>query len=258
MAYALNLPSALAARGLKVETVPGWETRSAGTFNPKGAVCHWTAGPRGTTKRASLGICINGRPDLPGPLCNVYLDRNGVAVVVAAGRANHAGAGNWRGLAGNSALFGTEAEAADAADFTPAQRDAYPRVCAAYCDIGKFGADMVCGHYEYATPAGRKTDPRGYTMDDMRRRVAALLANPTIPALAQEDDLTPEQAKQLAAIHEKTVAQRLPLAGRPGGDTDDPYGHVLSADAAARQALAKVTALEKTVNAIAAALKVKA
>jgi hypothetical protein len=77
MAYALNLPSALKARGLRVETVPGWETRSAGTFNPKGAVCHWTAGPRGTTKRASLGICINGRPDLPGPLCNVYLDRAG-------------------------------------------------------------------------------------------------------------------------------------------------------------------------------------
>jgi N-acetyl-anhydromuramyl-L-alanine amidase AmpD len=168
-------------------------------------------------------------------------------VVVAAGRANHAGAGNWKGLTGNSALFGTEAEAADAADFTPAQRDAYPRVNAAYCDVGKFGADMVCGHYEYAAPPGRKTDPRGYTMDDMRRRVAALLANPTIPALAQEDDLTPEQAKQLAAIHEKTVAQRLPLAGRPGADTDDPYGHVLSADAAARQALAEVRALAKTV-----------
>jgi hypothetical protein len=170
----------------------------------------------------------------------VYLDRAGVAVVVAAGRANHAGAGNWRGLVGNSALFGTEAEAADAADFTPAQRDAYPRVNAAYCDIGKFGPDMVCGHY------------------DMRRRVAALLANPTISALTQEDDLTPEQAKQLAAIHEKTVAQRLPLTGRPGPELDDPYGHGLNADAAARQALAKVTALEKTVNAIAAALKVKA
>lgn len=257
MAYALNLPAALKARGLKVETVPGWETRSAGSFNPKGAVCHWTAGPAGTKGRPSLGICVNGRADLPGPLCNVYLDRNGVAVVVAAGRANHAGAGSWRGVTGNSAFFGTEAEARSAADFTPAQREAYPRVCAAYCDIGRFGADMVCGHYEYATPKGRKTDPQGYTMDDMRRQVAALLANPTIQGLAQEDDLTPEQARQLAEIHTKTVAQRLPLSGRPGADTDDPYGHVLSADAAARQALARITALEKSVAQILAAVKPK-
>jgi hypothetical protein len=92
---------------------------------------------------------------------------------------------------------------------------------------------------------------------DCARVLAKWRGAPTISALKAEEDMTPEQAKQLAAIHEKTVAQRLPLAGRPGPDTDDPYGHVLSADAAARQALAKVTALEKTVNAIAAALKVK-
>jgi hypothetical protein len=92
---------------------------------------------------------------------------------------------------------------------------------------------------------------------DCARVLAKWRGAPTISALKAEEDMTPEQAKQLAAIHEKTVAQRLPLAGRPGADTDDPYGHLLSSDAAARQALAKVTALEKTVNAIAAALKVK-
>jgi hypothetical protein len=83
---------------------------------------------------------------------------------------------------------------------------------------------------------------------DCARVLAKWRGASTISALrAQEDDLTPEQATQLAAIHQKTVAQKLPLAGRPGADTDDPYGHVLSADAAARQALAEVRALAKTV-----------
>jgi hypothetical protein len=177
MAYALGLPAALACWGLQVEVVPGWETRSAGSFNPVGALCHWTAGPRGSTSRPSLSIVTNGRPDLPGPLCNVYLARNGVAIVVAAGRANHGGAGVWHGATGNSAFFGTEAEAADNSDFTAAQRWAYPRVNAAYMDLGVTGVGMIAGHSEYATPPGRKQDINGYTMDDMRLQVAALRAS---------------------------------------------------------------------------------
>jgi len=191
----LGLPAALAARGLTVELVPGWETRSAGSFNPRGAVCHWTAGPKGTLKRPSLSICTHGRADLPGPLCNVYLDRRGIAVVVAAGRANHAGAGSWGKATGNSSFFGTECEAAGPDDFTKEQRYAYPRVNAAFCDLGGFGPDMVCGHSEYATPRGRKSDINGYTMTDMRAQVAAVLAgkpatltDPTPDVKKDEDD----------------------------------------------------------------------
>jgi len=195
MAAQLGLPAALAARGLKVETVPGWEKRSAGSFNPKGAVCHWTAGPKGTLKRPSLAICTNGRSDLPGPLCNVYLSRDGVAVVVAAGRANHAGAGSWHGVTGNSSFFGTECEAAGPDDFTPAQRAAYPRVNAAFCDLGGFGADMVCGHSEYATPRGRKSDINGYTMTDMRADVASVLAGQSPTSPLQEDDMYDNAAR---------------------------------------------------------------
>lgn len=175
MPFQTGLPAALRARGLTVELVPGWETRGSSSFTPKGALCHWTAGPRGSKTRPSLNICTNGRSDLPGPLCNVYLDRNGIAVVVAAGRANHAGAGNWKGLTGNSQLFGTEAEAAGADDFTPAQRASYPKVNAAFADLGKFGAGMVAGHSEFALPKGRKVDINGYTMDQMRAQVAAIL-----------------------------------------------------------------------------------
>lgn len=183
MAYALGLPDALRNRGLVVEVVPGWQTRSAGSFNPKGAVCHWTAGPAKSKGRPSLNICINGRTGLPGPLCNVYLDRNGVAVVVAAGRANHAGVGSWKGLTGNSAVFGTEAESAGPTDWTDAQRKAYPKVNAAYCDLGGFGAGMICGHSEWADTrpvkdglVSRKSDINGWPMALMRQQVAAILA----------------------------------------------------------------------------------
>lgn len=191
MAAQLGLPDALRRRGLVVEVVPGWETRSAGSFAPKGALCHWTAGPANSTTRPSLNICVNGREGLPGPLCNVYLARDGVAVVVAAGRANHAGVGSWRGLTGNSAVFGTEAEAAGPNDFTAAQRAAYPKVNAAYCDLGGFGPEMVCGHSEWA--GARKTDINGYTMDQMRAQVAALLAGQT---LAPEDDMFSDQDRK--------------------------------------------------------------
>lgn len=199
MGYALGLPDALRRRGLRVEVVPGWETRSAGSFHPKGAVAHWTAGPRGTTTRPSLNVVVNGRPDLPGPLCNVYGARDGVAVVVAAGRANHAGTGGWRGLVGNSAVFGTEMEGADAADFTPAQRWSYPRIHAAYCDLGGFGPEMNCGHSEWAGP--RKVDINGYTPDVLRRDIAAVLNG---------DDDMPTAKEIVDELLSRRVPTRLP------------------------------------------------
>lgn len=194
MAYQTILPRALAARGLIVETVPGWETRGSSSFSPGGAICHWTAGPRRSLTRPSLNICVNGRSDLPGPLANVYLDRNGVAVVLAAGKANHAGNGNWRGLTHNGQLFGTEAEAADSTDFTTAQRVAYPKVNAAYGDIGGFDESMVAGHSEFALPRGRKQDINGYTMDDMRSAVRAVRAGKTdetskLPDVPEDTDM---------------------------------------------------------------------
>lgn len=186
MPYMTRLPADLAAFGLKVEVVPGWETRGSSAFAPGGVVCHWTAGPAGLSiRRASLAICTNGRPGLPGPLCNVYLGRDGVCVVVAAGRANHAGTGSWRGLVGNSAVYGIEAESAGPNDWTDAQRAAYPRLVAALLrGLGR-GAEWAAGHSEWAGP--RKVDINGYTMTGMRAGVAALLAGQN-PTPTQEDD----------------------------------------------------------------------
>ncbi len=192
MGYALGLPAALARRGLRVETVPGWETRSAGTFNPRGAVCHWTAGPR-IGDRPSLHVVTYGRSDLAGPLCNVFLSRAGVAVVVAAGRANHAGEGSWRGLVGNSSVFGTEAENSGCGEWTAAQRCAYPRICAAYLDlIGTRDVAWICGHNEWAPT--RKIDIRDWPMPAMRTQVAAVLAGAATPS---EDELSAAEVKQI-------------------------------------------------------------
>src|SRR2546426_643173 len=69
-----------------------------------------TAGAR-TGNMPSLGIITNGRPGLSGPLAQLGLGRDGTFFVVAAGRANHAGAGEWQGEKnGNGNFIGIEAE----------------------------------------------------------------------------------------------------------------------------------------------------
>jgi hypothetical protein len=183
MAFSLTwLADVLEAAGLKVVEQPGWQTRGRGDLGIiKGVMCHHTAGPLDAVM-PSLDIVTNGRPDLPGPLAQLCLGRDGTFFVIAAGQANHAGEGNWRGIStGNSSFIGIEAEntgetSGPRADpWPPAQLDAYRRGVAAL--LKKIGANeqMCCGHKEYALPAGRKCDP-SFDMDDFRRQVAVIMA----------------------------------------------------------------------------------
>lgn len=118
MAADTGIATRLRRAGLAVREVDGWKTRANSSglnaFAPKGGVCHHTAGhPSSTSPIPSLGILVNGRPDLSGPLCNVALGFNGVFYVIAAGPANHAGlpdAGAIRGMTGNSTAYGMEIE----------------------------------------------------------------------------------------------------------------------------------------------------
>ena len=149
--------------GLKVAEQPGWKTRGKTNFGPvKGIVCHHTAGPA-TGNMPSLGIVTNGRPGLSGPLSQLCLGRDGTYFIVAAGRANHAGRGEWQGVtSGNTHFIGIEAENTGTEADMPwpeVQMDAYRRGVAAI--LTHIGADpiMVCGHKEYALPRGRKPDP---------------------------------------------------------------------------------------------------
>jgi peptidoglycan hydrolase-like protein with peptidoglycan-binding domain len=183
MAFSLTwLPKVLLDAGLKVAEQPGWRTRGRGDVGTiRGVMCHHTAGSK-TGIMPSLGVVTNGRPDLPGPLSQLCLGRDGTFFIVAAGRANHAGAGNWQGVTtGNSSFIGIEAEntgrtTGPSADPWPAvQLDAYRRGVAAILEKIDANAIMCCGHKEYALPVGRKSDPT-FDMDDFRVQVASIMA----------------------------------------------------------------------------------
>lgn len=176
--YSLTwLPQVLSAWGLKVQSVDGWQTRGHGNFSsPLGILCHHTCGPR-TGDIRDLHVLVDGRDDLPGPLCNLGLARSGVFWVVAAGKAWHAGRGNWRGITdGNSHLIGIEAEnVGDKTDPWPdVQMKAYAKGCAAILSHIKATPLMCVGHKEFALPHGRKDDP-SFDMVKFRNDVAALM-----------------------------------------------------------------------------------
>jgi peptidoglycan hydrolase-like protein with peptidoglycan-binding domain len=192
MAFSLTwLADVLLAAGLKVAEQPGWKNRGRGDVGPiKGVICHHTAGPK-TGNMPSLGTVINGRPDLAGPLSQLCLGRDGTYYVVAAGRCNHAGVGNWQGFTnGNANFIGIEAEntgfkTGPKADFPwpDVQMDAYRRGVAAILKKIRANAIMAAGHKEYALPLGRKNDPT-FDMNEFRSQVAAIMAgtapNPSI------------------------------------------------------------------------------
>ncbi|MGH2690292.1 MAG: peptidoglycan recognition protein family protein, partial [Actinomycetota bacterium] len=84
----MHVAEALRAEGLVVNEIRGWQTRGRpGIFRPIGMVWHHTAGTK------SLGIIINGRRDLPGPLANLHVEKPGHVNLVSQLRCNHAGRG---------------------------------------------------------------------------------------------------------------------------------------------------------------------
>jgi peptidoglycan hydrolase-like protein with peptidoglycan-binding domain len=185
MAFSLTwLVQVLLDAGLKVAPVDGWQDRGNGDINTTvGVICHHTAGPR-LGNMPSLNTLLEGRPDLPGPLAQLGLGRDGTFYLIAAGRCNHAGLGSWQGVTtGNSSFIGIEAENTGLSNDTPwpdVQMDAYRRgVAVILKHIGKT-ADFCAGHKEYALPAGRKDDP-DFDMIAFRSGVAAILAG-TAPA----------------------------------------------------------------------------
>ncbi len=174
--------------GLVVVEVNGWRTRGSTTFSPRGSVDHHTADGPGNAP--SLNICVNGRSDLPGPLCNVLVGRDNTCYVIAAGRANHAGSGGWRGLSGNSSVYGVEREnRGTAADpWRPDQTDTAAKIHAALISgLATPDPGLVCGHKEWAP--GRKVDAHAVDYAAFRRAVARHLAGPAPAPPPEEDDM---------------------------------------------------------------------
>ncbi len=160
--------------GLTVEVVEGWETRGRpGLFHPHVVCEHHDASPLSTGLRGYLASIVKGRADLPGPLAQFQVSRDGVWFVVAAGRANHAGVGGpMLGIPANSAnayAYGVEvANNGRSEPYLPALDESLDIGFACILlEIGK-PAGNLAGHKEW-TP--RKTDPV-HSMASRRHRVA--------------------------------------------------------------------------------------
>jgi peptidoglycan hydrolase-like protein with peptidoglycan-binding domain len=222
MAFSLTwLADVLTDAGLKVAEQPGWRTRGYGDVGKiVGVICHHTAGPL-KGNMPSLGVITNGRPDLTAPLAQLGLGRDGTFYVIAAGRANHAGTGNWHGITtGNSSFIGIEAENTGVANdqpWPPVQMDAYQRGVAAILKHIGSPATMCAGHKEYATPPGRKIDPT-FDMNDFRAKVATIMGGAAPPLLipAKDDQNRPTLRRGAQGDLVKDLQTKLNIAPADG------------------------------------------
>lgn len=222
----MNLVDLLRAEGLRVEPVAGWENhRRPGGFTPVGVMCHHTASNRNGGNAPSLKTVTDGRPDLAGPLCTLLVARDGLVYVVAAGRANHAGAGSSRvledvkrdiapkgdaaklGLAdditGNGWYYGIEVENDGVGEpYPPAQIDAVARCGSALCRPGGWTANRVVHHREHTR---RKIDMsyRGDLRGLVRARLIGIPSPPpaasNLVVITQEIDMATRTFKRATA-----------------------------------------------------------
>lgn len=187
------LGDVLRAAGLTVVELPGWRGRGRELGGIDGVVAHHTATGPGTSNQAVANLLRDGRSDLAGPLSQLGLDRLGRYWLIADGRCNHNGYGEW----GNSSI-GIEAYNTGVGEPWPAaQVDAYQRGAAAILTQIGLPASRVKGHKE--TDPGRKIDPAGIDMDTFRRNVAAIM---------EGDDVTEADLRLIGKkIEEETKEQ---------------------------------------------------
>ncbi|MFD9319279.1 N-acetylmuramoyl-L-alanine amidase [Streptomyces sp. NPDC060053] len=196
---AATVLAALRAEGVTVVEVGDWRNHNRaghGAWGPvHGVVVHHTV-TSGTA--GSVAICRDGYAGLPGPLCHGVIDKQGVVHLVGWGRTNHAGSGdgdvlkaviaeralpapNENDTDGNARFYGFECvNLGDGKDPWPdAQLEAMVRAAAALCRAHGWSAASVIGHKEWTNT---KTDPRGFTMADFRKRVTARLGKAPTPS----------------------------------------------------------------------------
>lgn len=208
MSRDLEIADRQRAWGLMTTEVDGWRTRGKDSFAGRILLWHHTAGSA-SGNSPSLGICVNGRSDLPGPLCHALQARDDNFYVIASGAANHGGKGEWAGISGNSKAWGLEIELQGTAaePLTPARFTNACRWAAAMIE-GRSTVDLCCEHYEYALPLGRKSDVYGWTGAQFRDQTVRLLAG-TTPI--EEDDM------YAVSLKPDGVGAVLPVVGNRSG-----------------------------------------
>ncbi|MGW1180339.1 N-acetylmuramoyl-L-alanine amidase [Streptomyces drozdowiczii] len=181
--------AALKKEGLTVVEVGDWRSHNRnhkGPWGPVNGVMIHHSVTKGTN--ATVKLCRDGHPDLPGPLCHGVIAKDGRVHLVGYGRTNHAGMGdddvlravvaekkhlphdNETNTDGNRHFYGFECEnLGDGEDPWPdAQLEAIEKVSAAICRHHGWTARSVIGHREWQPG---KVDPKGFSMGDMRDRI---------------------------------------------------------------------------------------
>ncbi|MEU3191015.1 peptidoglycan recognition family protein [Streptomyces sp. NPDC006992] len=183
---------ALEKEGARIEEVRDWRNHNRNQQGPwgpvHGVVIHHTVT---SGSAATVDLIYDGRQDLPGPLAHGCVTKDGTVHLTGHGRANHAGSGdddvlravvaeratpppNQQNTDGNRYFYGFECEnLGDGRDPWPdAQLEALVRAATALCRHHGWGARSVIGHLEWTD---QKSDPRGFTMDALRERIAERL-----------------------------------------------------------------------------------
>lgn len=213
MGYDTGLADRLRAQGLNVVEVAGWQSRGSSTFNPRGFLWHHTAGPANGNS-PSLTICTYGRAGLAGPLCNVFQARDNTVYVVAAGRANHAGEGGWRGLSGNSSVYGLEIENTGTGS-EPWRLDQLT-VAAKIAVACGVPIDKMCMHKEWTR---RKIDMHTVLGDQMREISTVVSGSAPQPEPQPQPDPGPGPAPDWAALAQAIAVAKTTVLRR--GDRGD-------------------------------------
>lgn len=209
--------------GVKVviDLMPGAGGGHWGVDTFWGAMAHHIASKRSQGSTPFYKLVRKGRPDVPGPLCNIYGGWDLVARIVTMGLANHSGKGGPWEISGfqipkdNGRYYflGTEFEGGidPNNDWTPEYRAFMGAVNAGKIDYirelrarkgfrGVIEDTALCEHNSWARPRGRKPDRAGYTqasgIEEMRNARRRL--NTSTPA--NEPATPPKEANNMPDV----------------------------------------------------------
>ena len=169
------LPDVIRAEGLPLEITDGAMESGHGDFKTVlAALGHHTAGGGTNDWR----IVKWGRADLPGPLAQLVLEKDGTIKLIAIGVCWHAGSGQVPGIQrnnGNWYMIGTEAVSKGTPpwDWTEIQIEHYIRLQAAILRFLKRRSNWFWGHKEYSFEG--KIDPAGIDLNDFRRKIDVVI-----------------------------------------------------------------------------------
>lgn len=222
-----HLPRHLRKWGIKVEEKEGWRFRGRPyTFSPRAVICHHTASRATSGNFASEEVVTFGRSDLPGPLCQLLLGRDGTVKIIAGGYANHAGYGGpHAGIpenTGNTYAWGIEAENNGLGErWTKEQVNAYYRLCAALLDLMNTNdVSKVFGHKEWTT---RKIDPAGLDMNTFRSRVKDALNHGPSVVTVKLSNLQPGDKNEDVLVVKRRLKRRGFLKGSVNDRFDEDF-----------------------------------